>query len=429
MDNILIDRNIYRNTYMWQYSNGTYAVRLKRSYDPAPATAAVGAVTITNNFFSSTVPFMGGIHSDAGNPSATPTGTVTIAGNTIYGPSDYGAIYITEGRAYPKEDFVVKNNVIAHVVKNYRNISASYAPASWVANGNVYDEDRPSFVWNGVNIASLAAWQTATGQDANSKAGNPLFVDAPAGDLHLDPSDTVAKGFGEDITGITDHDIDGDSRSAFPPCAGADVETTPADTDPPTITAWYSAVEHGRGVGEALLEIHDDGNFSEPRSSGISKLILVFDEPIDPVSLISVNVAIAGRDANNAPIDCNTIAIGTSTRNGHTEAVITFTPALGDYARYVVQISGVTDAVGNPLSDDADRITTALAGDASGDRRVNATDLSRVRAARTKSIDPNNAAEVRADISQDGQVNATDRSRVLARRPRDARGISDPTIP
>ena len=218
---IVIDRNIWRNTHKWRYTNSTQAVHLNSSKSPAPATAAVGTVTITNNFFSSTVPFMG-ILSRAGNASATPTGTVTIAGNTIYGPSDYGAIYLITGRAYPKEDFVVKNNIIANVGTNYRNISSSYAPANWVANGNVYDGRHPSFVWNGDNITSLADWQAATGQDADSRSGRPKFVNAANGDLHLDPEDTVAQGFGVDITSITKHDFDGQPRSASRPVAGAD---------------------------------------------------------------------------------------------------------------------------------------------------------------------------------------------------------------
>ncbi len=253
-----------------------------------------------------------------------------------------------------------------------------------------------------------------------------MFVDKANGDFHIHPNDTLVEGAGVDITDITTADIDGDERTAGTPWPGADVRP---ETQPPTITAWYSAAAHGRGVGEALLEIRDDGNFSEPRSDGISKLILVFDEPIDPASLISVNVAIAGLDANNAPIDCNSIAIGTSTRNGNTEGVITFTPALPDYAKYKVAVSGVTDAVGNPLAGDADRIMTALIGDVSADRRVNATDLSDVRASRTRLIGKNNSGEVRADVSQDGRVNAADRSRVRVRRDNDARGISDPTIP
>ncbi len=63
----------------------------------------------------------------------------------------------------------------------------------------------------------------ATGEDANSSEGDPSFIDAANGDLHLDPNDTVAQGKGVDISSITDHDIDGDTRDSSTKTAGADV--------------------------------------------------------------------------------------------------------------------------------------------------------------------------------------------------------------
>ena len=200
------------------------------------------------------------------------------------------------------------------------------------------------------------------------------------------------------------------------------------DPDPPTILAWYSAGVHGRGVGEALLEILDDGEFSEPRSSGINKLVLTFDEPIDPTSLIPQNVEIAGLDANNTAVDLGGIVVTTSTTGGDTIGEINFSGPLPNFARYAVRISGVTDVAGNPLAGDADRIVTALIGDTSDDRRVNSTDLSEVRASRTKLIDPDMDNQVRSDVSVDGRINATDRSRVRAERPKNARGIAEPEI-
>ncbi len=200
------------------------------------------------------------------------------------------------------------------------------------------------------------------------------------------------------------------------------------DPDPPTILAWYSAGVHGRGVGEALLEISDDGEFSEPRSSGINKLVLTFDEPIDPTSLIPANVEIAGLDANNTAVDLGGIVVTTSTTGGDTIGEINFSGPLPNFARYAVRISGVTDVAGNPLAGDADRIVTALIGDTSDDRRVNSTDLSQVRASRTKLIDPDMDNQVRSDVSVDGRINATDRSRVRAERPKNARGIAEPEI-
>ncbi len=60
--------------------------------------------------------------------------------------------------------------------------------------------------------------------------------------------------------------------------------------------------------------------------------------------------------------------------------------------------------------------------------KKNSTDLTKVRNARTKVVDPQQPERVRADVSQDGRVNATDMSRVRARRSNDARGIAEPVI-
>ena len=64
---------------------------------------------------------------------------------------------------------------------------------------------------------TLAEWQTATGQDVNSKAVDPLFV-SPT-DLHLQATSTLL-GMGVAGTGITT-DIDGQTRDT-PPDIGAD---------------------------------------------------------------------------------------------------------------------------------------------------------------------------------------------------------------
>ena len=199
----------------------------------------------------------------------------------------------------------------------------------------------------------------------------------------------------------------------------------PFDGDPPTITAWYSAGDHGRGVGEALLEIADDGSFSESRSGGVKTLLVAFNEPLDQLTVASATIDLAGRDANNERMDMNGISVAVAARDATTAEII-FTPALADYARYYVNISGVTDLFSNAMTGDNDRIVAALAGDASGDLRVNSSDMSVIRGSRTKLIDPNSIAEVRSDLTGDGRVNVADLSRMRPRMGNDATGIVDP---
>ncbi len=430
---ILVDRNIIRNTN--DYYSPTPRVNGIFLGDGGTLLAQTSEdVTITNNFIwiSDTDMKGRGIRIDSGAMAAVgqpPVGTITLAGNTIYGPgsgSDFRGIGIWSTTTYPQDSYVIKNNLIANIGASNVNFYVAYEANDWTCNGNIYDDDG-SFVWNGDFYLSFAQWKNY-GNDPNGSTGDPLFVDAANGNFHLDPNDTVAIGVGLDISSITDHDFDGDTRDATTLTVGADVQPGPVDTEPPTIVAWHSAADHARSVGEALLEITDDGSFSEPRSAGISKLVVNFSEVIDPTSFTSASVEIAGLDANGTAVDLGGVTIGVSLQSGDTEGVVTFTPALPDYARYVVRVSGITDVAGNPLSGDNDRIMTTLRGDASGGLRVNATDFSSVRAARTQLISSSNSAQIRCDVSCDGQVNVADLSLIRAQRGNDATGISDPVI-
>jgi len=80
---------------------------------------------------------------------------------------------------------------------------------------------------NATNIANLAAWQTATGQEANSVSSEPYFIS----NVDLTPTNAALNGTGVTIAGITT-DYNGTTRSA-PPDMGA-IEFTPYTCYPPT---------------------------------------------------------------------------------------------------------------------------------------------------------------------------------------------------
>jgi len=193
------------------------------------------------------------------------------------------------------------------------------------------------------------------------------------------------------------------------------------------ITEWASCSDHGT-AGEGLLAISDDGAFSEPRAGGIKKLMLTFDKAIDAGSFVPSSVLVAGKGSDGSAVDLAGITISTSTRNGDTQGVITFTPQLPDYARYYVRVSDVTGTDGGMLAGDTDRLLTALVGDVSGDLAVDSGDLTSVRYARAAPIDLNVPEQVRADVSCDARVNATDLSRVRSRFGNDASAIQDPPV-
>ena len=204
---------------------------------------------------------------------------------------------------------------------------------------------------------------------------------------------------------------------------------TVSDLTPPTILSWYSAAVHGRGVGEARLEIPDTGLFAEPRNSGITTLVVTFSEPIDPASFTPASVRLAGKGVGNVVLDLSGIGVTTSLAVGNTEGTIAFSAPLPDVAKYLVQIDGVRDVAGNALAGDNNRILTGLIGDTTGDRRVNVFDLSYAWAHQAGTISAAVVEQVRSDVTLDGRANVFDLSAAWAKNGHDARSITDPVLP
>ncbi len=218
--NIVIDRNVFINTYDgWVKPVKGILIQAGQTM-----TGTVGDAAITNNFFYSSSEW-NGIRCHAANNEGPQPGTITVAGNTFYGPfhsQDFAAIRVDpDGRKFPQNNFIIKNNLFANGEFQHPNLSVSYAPSNWIAAGNIYDTG--GFLWNGDALETLSEWQKASGQDTGSVIGQPIFVDPSAGDLHLRATDTISKSAGVNITDITKVDIDGDARSPGRPVAGADV--------------------------------------------------------------------------------------------------------------------------------------------------------------------------------------------------------------
>jgi len=148
------------------------------------------------------------------------------------------------------------------------------------------------------------------------------------------------------------------------------------------------------------------------------------------------NVIKCGHDVNNQPVDLSGITVTTTVLSGNTGVDINFSPALPNYARYRVRLNSVTDADCNAISSNNERIFTSLTGDASGDRRVNVTDIGGVRSLEGKGppLDPNDpdgtgTQQVRSDADSDDDVDTSDTALVTSKAGNDARFITDPTCP
>ena len=100
---------------------------------------------------------------------------------------------------------------------------------------------------NGVDRATLASWQTASGQDANSLAADPLFVSTT--DLHLNISGgpSPVENVGTPLA-VVPIDIDGDIRSTTPDIGADEVDRClNVVCDPNTVCASY-ACDQADGV-------------------------------------------------------------------------------------------------------------------------------------------------------------------------------------
>lgn len=166
---------------------------------------------------------------------------------------------------------------------------------------------------------------------------------------------------------------------------------------PPSITNWEISVVHG-AVGEIVIPISD--GYVEPRSAGIVKLIVSFDQAMD-TSVEDINlVTITGVNGGVQGSPCSVLW------DSGDRLEITLCSALPDEDSYTVSLdSGFVSAAGAQLAGDRDICVIVLAGDANKSRSVNAQDLLAIRARASESIDEGN---VQYDINCNGSINAQD---------------------
>jgi hypothetical protein len=202
-----------------------------------------GTTTWRNNMIA----LGAGVNNAIGAGSATggisginePAGTDNFYHNSVYiggsptagsGPSyAFNSSQTVNTRDFRDNIFVNARNNSGATGKNYIvSVGGTVPnPAGLTINYNVYYQTGSGAVfgyYNSLDMANLAAWQIAVGQDAASISGNPAY-NGPANsvpDLHIHPSNiSVAEGTGFNL-GITD-DYDGQTRAGLTPVdIGAD---------------------------------------------------------------------------------------------------------------------------------------------------------------------------------------------------------------
>lgn len=133
------------------------------------------------------------------------------------------AFYITGGGT---ATINIKNNIFSNTGGGYAIYIATTAAIAAI-NYNDYHFTGTNLGYWSANKTTLAAWQTATGSDANSLSTNPLYTDPANGDLHI--GESTLQGAGTNIASVTD-DFDGNVRPS-PPTIGAHETGTGASND------------------------------------------------------------------------------------------------------------------------------------------------------------------------------------------------------
>ncbi len=207
---------------------------------------AGGTTTYRNNMIA-----LGANQAIAIGSAATNSGTTGINGfngalgtdafvhNSIYiggtATSGSGASYALNG-SQTTNTRSFRDNIFFNARTNSGATGKHYAvkingttpnPTGLTINNNIYYVNGTGGVFgffNSADVADLAAWKTAVGQDAQSFSADPQYNDPTNAtpDLHLHPTNaTVAEGNGADV-GVT-NDYDGQTRASFTPVdIGAD---------------------------------------------------------------------------------------------------------------------------------------------------------------------------------------------------------------
>jgi hypothetical protein len=223
-------------------ANGGDTIAYNQIYDLqtlyAPATqygiyissAGSAPITIHNNMITQI--------SDQGSTVAgvyigTTTPTVYVYYNSIYISGNYASGSTTSYNIYATGATVtIRNNALMNTrVSTGTNTNRALYRAS---STGTYSSDYNVIYTSGASTtvgylsstatyyATLSAWQTASGQDANSAFGNPQFVSPSTGDLHISTTvRTPVESKGTPISGLTT-DFDGNTRNTTTPDVGAD---------------------------------------------------------------------------------------------------------------------------------------------------------------------------------------------------------------
>ena len=226
--------------------------------------------------------------------------SVYVGGTGVASSSNtfaFNSTNVVNARNYLDNIFWNARDNASGAAKNYAITVGGTAPnpTGLISNRNdLYATGAGGFVglFNGADQTTLANWQTATGQDANSISADPLFVN-PTGnsatvDLHIQAGSPAIGGatpvvttLANPLSGIS-NDSDNDNRNPSTPDIGAD-ERTPYVAPVPALVSAASRKSHpGFGTPFDKPMPLSGPSGVEPRNDGTSNytVVMTYSQPL-----------------------------------------------------------------------------------------------------------------------------------------------------
>lgn len=171
------------------------------------------------------------------------------------------------------------------------------------------------------------------------------------------------------------------------------------DSTPPEVVEWTVVATHGGGVGEIATTCTD--GYVETRTGRVSRLAVVFTDPLAPVTPADLMVVASKAGDISARVSATTLST-----DAHT-LFIDFSPALPDDDTFEITLSETITGRDNglALTGDRDRILKCCVGDVNHSSRVTITDMYLMQSMLNKAV---TAANCHYDLNQNGLITITE---------------------
>ncbi|MEI6684064.1 MAG: hypothetical protein WCO44_15650 [Bacteroidota bacterium] len=242
VNNIIVRNNKISNIYATAGGTGSNSPQLYGIYNYGTATSIYNNMISMGQSPAASESRLFGIYDISSSANSYYFNSVSISGTASGSNSSY-AFYTAATGTNTVKDNIFSNTRSGGTVKSYA-IGAA-ASVSMTSNYNdLFAAGVSLGLWNATNCATIAAWRTASSQDAGSISGDPLFVSVS--DLHITATaSTPVKNAGLYLAAVTT-DYDGETRNN-PPDIGADEFTIAPTliTSAATLVTYSSATLNG----------------------------------------------------------------------------------------------------------------------------------------------------------------------------------------